>query len=352
MSPNTVTQAWNDLIEAMTEEDYDAIAAAATDVLSAYQSEEFAERTTAERAHLLRADRSIPIASEDPPSTFLDRLVTVEFDRARAIAILGLLESTPSEVPLSDARERLQPFVAQESALLADRRAASDVMEAIDLPGRVSLLTVQTPDSYVPLGDVFAIRATFSNVGDESTAAAAVTALATGAVQEEISATVGPFDIEATESVPFQFRATETGSVRVTIELEGGGASSQSTVVEIKDKIGLIDLALERLANLRERVETSDDLHQNRKKPLLAKLDAAGRKIRDAKSEAQDQAGKPADQMLNAGSNILGAFMNQVAADGRGKKKGDIPDHLRVTFLQSADAIIEGLATARSAKVS
>lgn len=341
-----------DDLETAIEDDENARALSVLDDLGdAYDERAVEQRPRIERAKAL-ARRTAGDVPEDLRS-YLEHLAGVRFNRAGALISLRMTlvySEQTDEQPL-DLVETLRQ---RERALQGAADAVSNRVDEVSIPPFPAVEGIDAPARALGKGSTGAVTATILNAGD-----GALTGLSsTTAVPDGLELVDGPELPErlgpgASKEVTVTVRGAAVGDYTVSIHVsdDSGREGVDSALLEVLGKGGFVDRGQGHLDQLRTTVEDAAPPSGGLEQQLLSKIDAAEDSLSDADHRIERSKPKQANNRIKTASRQLGAFINAVEADGKGKGKSSLPESRRVTFVESASDTIDLLSAAQTAHI-
>ena len=393
MSENEITetlQAFRDAVEA----DEFAEAKDALDRLNDLYDRVESE----EAAHVKQIRRAISegvIMGEEREvvQQYVGQKVSTGVARAGVMMGGGMYLLAPTEAEGSDIVEGVDELIEHEKEKVDRENLARSVVSDAELPAIASIVNVtKSQDSFV-VGESIPIDVTVRNVGDSSASDLELSSKADLDVKPD-SVSVGELDPGGERTLTFELAASEGDyEVEFVLESDDAGSDSKRAVIAIRSKQSVTEFAAQSIEEIRELVDGENSLTDGWRTALFASLDKAATNVDDAlrfmdgavtgppespgktppgrgpsndgpgRGPPDDRPGrgpptdrpgqgpaaeKRANNALTTAINQMGAFLNQVDAEGQG---GEISESEAWSLDQQGEAVIDTIDRGRTADI-
>lgn len=331
--------------------DYAAAGDAYHELVDAYRRVEPGEQAARTKAIMAVRDGGLSGPERQAAKTLISETVTTQIKRSGAVMSLSVGVVHPTRVDDADVLGSVAELRDSEQTYRSARADAEPALDAVSLPASVVAATATVADDVVPKGGSTTLTVTVANVGDEDGSATLELDAPDGVSLDRSSASVS-VPADGTVEERFEAATSAAGEHDVTASVSGGDATGDpvETTVTVRSKAGYVEAGRESLALLDEMAADADA-----PRDLRAKLDRADARLAQAASFADAGRAKQANNMLNAASNVLGAFLNQLdglsSGDGGRGNGGALSDAERHSLESAAERLVERLADARTAEL-
>lgn len=304
------------------------------------------------------SDISVNTPAYDSVQMYAVNATAVAQARAGFLTQVTSYLSDPATATSQSILEPTRTLREREETLSEAREFATDAIEGATVPAAVQLLTTEFPTRFNPKGASETLTVAVGNAGDSPADGVVIEVTDPDGLTVTPSTTdLGTLDPRERATVAVEVTYDVAGEYTLTVDLDPTLDSTdfERLDVIVRTKLDLITTGIEGIEDFRARLGAVE-MKDGPQNGLDSKLANANRKTEQAKGFAMDGRAKQANNMLNAATRILGAFLNQLDAltktpdesNGQGKQPS-IPPADHWTLDQTAEHFIDLLVAAQRA---
>lgn len=328
MPSSQIPKILDDLTDAVAESDRGAVKDTMDELEAELASVRAAEQALIAQAVTARDKTSMSRERRQSVDSLARTAAAVKLPRSQVMTLGAYYVAAPSQVDDQQLVNAADSLAEEEKSFVQEADRAGPVLDEVELPPTLAFVSVDASSDARPKGTAFDVDVTIRNVGDQA-AEGVELSVTSDLPTDPDRVDVGRLGVDADASATVTVDAATAGEfdMAFTADADEAESASRSVDVTVLDKLGFIERAQQDLQGTLESLSETD-LPPGRSKGVRAKLEAADRKLDDAEAFAERGRGTQADNQLNAATNVLGAALNQLAAesngngDGNGKGKG------------------------------
>lgn len=320
MAYDTIKSELVALREAVKEDDQERLNDALTRLTDEYKSVRTDETSRVARLQAARTEADLTPEQHKTISTYERWFMTTYFGRGSILTAGDLYLLDPDESDPDELYDQVTELIEREDGLQSVTSETASVLQGVNLPPRIGVLSFETVVDSPSLGDDIQISLALENVGDDD---------ATG-VEAELSSkelgiardtNFGTIEEGDTVTTTFDVTAASGGTVKleVAVTSENAGTVTETETLTIRTKASIVENVLETLENLKRRVRESE-AKKGTKRSVTAKIDAALESLHRALDEIDKNREKQANNAIKTCTNQLGALLNVLAAGDNQEK--------------------------------
>lgn len=356
MPSSEIPSILEDLRAGVSASDTDAVRNAVDELREEYDRIRPSENALLQRAVTARDGQSLSRERRQTVNDLARRNAALKLPRSSIVTLSAYYVTDPSQVEDEEMLDTAESLANEESSFVDSAAEAAPILDEIELPPSLAFTKVDGPKSALPKGSDFDLEIALGNVGDESAEAVGVS------ITSDLPVTPTNVDIgtlvpdsDATVTATIEGGVAGTFTVEFVAEATDADAASRVVEVTVLDKAGYISRAREDLQGALGSLDDTD-LSRGKAKGVRTKLEAADKKLEDAKQFADRKKAEQTDKTLIATANVLGAALNQIAAgeneNGNRGKRGGGRDYTEPSLLiGTIESLIDRLAAAREAEM-
>lgn len=311
-----------------------------------YKAIESAERARVARLQAARIESDLTNEQHEIIGTYERWFTTTYFGRGGFLALGDLYLLDPDEGDPVELRDQAAELADRETSLENATSETNEVLENVEVPPRIGLLSFSIVAGSPSFGDRIMIELDIENVGDED-ATGVETVLTAEAFGVEQSTTVGRVEPRERQTITFELDVSAGGTVElgVSVKSQNAGSVTETETVTVRTKESIVETVLGTIAELRTRVR-SEAGRNGHARSITSKLDAASESLNRALSGIKQGRNNRANNAINTGTNQLGALLNSID-EGQGNRD-TISSELHTALVNHTELVIDQLADARN----
>lgn len=335
----------DEFIQAISSDDYFKAEVKADQLRTTYENRAL-ENQLYRQSIAARDNSNIDEKTQTEFNKYIGTSSNVGFVRSSFLFHAGSFLSDPENLDDGDMVDMSNSLKESEEKYNENKDKVQSLIQKIELPPTVEVLSVGIPKPPHPKGGSFSLSILVKNVGDIKVEGAKIEVTGTSGITiEPNTVTVGTLGPGTETETIFDVGLEKTGTSTISVTLTSNNAASSTDEItfNVVNKEDIVQVADSNIAKL---INWIDDLKANKgtKRSLISKLEAAQAKLDDALRFIDEDKSKQADNMINAAINILGAFLN-VLVDSSPRKNLDKKE---VDFLKDqGNYTIDVLSTAK-----
>lgn len=342
----TAIELLNNLQEKIEAEQYAKAELLADDLRSLYVNNPDEEKLYLV-AMTIRNDGDFPEGERVDAQQYIEQSASVKFLRSSILTNVGVFLLRPADADGSEVVNRIDTLQTGEQDLNAAGSTVKSIAESSDLPAKILVASINTPDTFFSLGESIHVNISVSNIGNNTAHAvdwevdtpSGVTASPSSGLVEDISP-------DSTEEIELGVTGSESGSFDVTVVMgsENAGADTKEFRITVLAKTTGVELAVDEITKLVSMTENLDASY-GVKNSLLKKLKQALRLCERALKFIEQTKIEEANEKIAEAKAMMVDYQSQVK-DLSGVQ---ILDENAQFLIKQADYIIRLLEAARLA---